>query len=169
MLSDENEDSPAKCRERRRRRIEMRRLASVPGAGTPPPESESHAESSSCFANGKRIRKSETGDFPGASSLVSSGDDVETEAVQPPSGFPLVEPTFGTMSVAGRLREMEDAITVCTNLCRPEINERRPVHFFAVYDGHGGSHVNAQIHHLIFNLVDEVEGGAIGSPGKRFD
>ncbi|KAG8652831.1 probable protein phosphatase 2C 75 isoform X3 [Manihot esculenta] len=141
MLSDENEDSPAKCRERRRRRIEMRRLASVPGAGTPPPESESHAESSSCFANGKRIRKSETGDFPGASSLVSSGDDVETEAVQPPSGFPLVEPTFGTMSVAGRLREMEDAITVCTNLCRPEINERRPVHFFAVYDGHGGSHV----------------------------
>lgn len=51
------------------------------------------------------------------------------------------EPTYGIVSVMGRSRKMEDTVTVKPNLCRPEVNRQRPVHFFAVYDGHGGSQV----------------------------
>ncbi|EEF51485.1 probable protein phosphatase 2C 75 [Ricinus communis] len=116
MLSDDDDDSPAKCRERRRRRIEMRRLSSLPVSGTPSPASKSQVESSNSVANEKQIK------------IV---DGVENE------------PTFGTMSVAGRSSDMEDAVAVRISLCKPDINNRRPVHYFAVYDGHGGSHVAA--------------------------
>nr|GFD54527.1 probable protein phosphatase 2C 75 [Tanacetum cinerariifolium] len=51
-------------------------------------------------------------------------------------------PVYGMTSVIGRQREMEDEVSVRTNLCRPEINGFRPVHFFGVFDGHGGRHVN---------------------------
>jgi len=51
------------------------------------------------------------------------------------------EPLYGIVSVMGRSRKMEDSVTVKPNLCKPEVNRQRPVHFFAVYDGHGGSQV----------------------------
>lgn len=111
MLNDDESDLPEKCRERRRRRIEMRRVAAL-AAGERPPEP-------------KRLRSEETN----ASS--STADDAAEQS----------EPVFGMISVAGRSRHMEDAVSVRTELCRPEICRRRSVHFFAVYDGHGGPHV----------------------------
>lgn len=74
----------------------------------------------------KRLRSTE----PAAT---SSGDDV----AEPEEAVPV----YGTMSVSGRSRHMEDAIYVRTRLCRPGVSRRRPVHFFSVYDGHGGPHV----------------------------
>lgn len=53
------------------------------------------------------------------------------------------EPMYGVVSVMGRSRKMEDTVTVKPSLCKPEINQQKPVHFFAVYDGHGGSQVKA--------------------------
>jgi hypothetical protein len=140
MLSDEDDDSPEKCRERRRRRIEMRRLAVISAASSPPltPSQNQNEIRSDCSVEAKRIRRAENTDFPAAaasSSPSSSGDDIET------SSEPEKNPVFGTMSVSGRSREMEDAIAVRTRLCRPEISGRRSVHFFAVFDGHGGPHV----------------------------
>lgn len=55
------------------------------------------------------------------------------------------EPMYGVVSVMGRSRKMEDMVTVRPSLCKPEINQQNPVHFFAVYDGHGGSQVKAII------------------------
>ncbi|XP_076924383.1 putative protein phosphatase 2C 75 [Bidens hawaiensis] len=52
-------------------------------------------------------------------------------------------PVYGSMSVVGRAREMEDEIMIKMNFCRPEINRYQPVHFFGVFDGHGGHHVSA--------------------------
>ncbi|KAK6158528.1 hypothetical protein DH2020_005842 [Rehmannia glutinosa] len=49
-------------------------------------------------------------------------------------------PVVGAVAVAGRQREMEDAVTVETCLCPPAINGFLPVHYFGVYDGHGGPH-----------------------------
>jgi protein phosphatase 2C len=46
---------------------------------------------------------------------------------------------FGWLSVAGRSREMEDAVSL-----RPGFYtwvDGSPMHFFGVFDGHGGSHV----------------------------
>ena len=54
---------------------------------------------------------------------------------------PPLESVFGMMTVSGRMPDMEDAVSVKKSLCWPDINRGRPVHFFAVFDGHGGSHV----------------------------
>lgn len=58
-------------------------------------------------------------------------------------------PVYGSMSVVGRAREMEDEISVKMNLCKPEINGYKPVHFFGVFDGHGGHHVNHASFHML--------------------
>ncbi|KAI3735210.1 hypothetical protein L6452_14700 [Arctium lappa] len=52
----------------------------------------------------------------------------------------VVEENEGQKCVVGRKREMEDEVSVQANLCRPEINGFRPVHFFGVFDGR---HVSA--------------------------
>lgn len=52
-----------------------------------------------------------------------------------------VVPVAGAVAVAGRQRQMEDAVTIWMGLCAPLINRGLPVHYFGVYDGHGGSHV----------------------------
>nr|GMD78396.1 probable protein phosphatase 2C 75 [Ipomoea batatas] len=44
------------------------------------------------------------------------------------------------MSISGWSCEMEDALCVRPNLCNPEINCCRPLHYFALFDGHGGAH-----------------------------
>lgn len=160
MLSDDDDDddSPAKCRERRRRRIQMRRFGATLGSGSEPAASHSIKKDSTedSVAEGKRKRReAETKDLPvaaaGGSPSASSGDSMEqvaSEAV--PVEARVAEPVFGTMSVAGRARGMEDTIFARASLCRPEINRRRPVHFFAVYDGHGGPHVISRINFYIF-------------------
>ncbi|KAJ9545849.1 hypothetical protein OSB04_025556 [Centaurea solstitialis] len=132
-IEDDNEDvdSPHKCRERRRRRIEMRRrLASVMAvsAGTDGLEAQKFAAAEE-KEDGNAVPPSSSAAAPIAS-LIS---DTETPAA----------PAYGFMSVVGRARVMEDEVSVWTNLCRPEINGYRPVHFFGVFDGHGGHHVSA--------------------------
>lgn len=64
-------------------------------------------------------------------------------------------PVYGMMSVVGRQREMEDEVSVRTNLCRPEINGFRPVHFFGVFDGHGGRHVSALCKENMHSIMEE--------------
>ncbi|KAJ0098403.1 hypothetical protein Patl1_20009 [Pistacia atlantica] len=144
MLNDENDDSPAKCRERRRRRIRMRRLAGTfpPGSGQPSSHSGNENQTES-----KRMRTmSEMSDIPPAATSTSASSGQNMEPVGPEAALSetdSAEPVYGTISVSGRAREMEDTISVRTSLCRPEINRRRPLHFFGVYDGHGGPHVAA--------------------------
>ncbi|KAA8533805.1 hypothetical protein F0562_031322 [Nyssa sinensis] len=164
MLSEGDDDSPAKCRERRRRRIEMRRLAVV-SASSSSPGTPNGTESSDYVPELKRIRSAEAID-PLLSSSASSGEDAEV--MSSPLNLTSVtdaKPVFGTMSVAGRCREMEDAICVRTNLCRPEINQRRPVHFFGVFDGHGGPHVAALCRERMHVLMEE-ELQRVGSTGE---
>ncbi|CAA3013285.1 probable protein phosphatase 2C 75 [Olea europaea var. sylvestris] len=125
MLSgDEEDDSPQECREKRRRTIGRRRLEEAAAASSGGGGSTSFSSS-----GGLNVmpESSQQGD--------SAGDNINN------SGAEIVVPMVGSLAVAGRQRDMEDAITVRTNLCSPEITRRRPVHFFGVYDGHGGSHV----------------------------
>lgn len=61
----------------------------------------------------------------------------EAEAVAvAPQVWPVA---FGSLSMAGRMRMMEDTISLHPDLCTWA--DGSPVHFFAVFDGHGGSHV----------------------------
>ncbi|CAN6234348.1 unnamed protein product [Urochloa humidicola] len=77
-------------------------------------------------------------------------DAEEEEEELPPAGPPPPQQqipaaarawpvAFGSLSVAGRSRDMEDTVSL-----RPGFftwADGSPMHFFAVFDGHGGSHV----------------------------
>ncbi|KAJ7975613.1 putative Protein phosphatase 2c [Quillaja saponaria] len=149
MQSDDDDESPAKCRERRRRRIEMRRVAVISAASASPSSSknseENRMENSGFTAESKRICKEEGKDVSASSSSNSLAEDMEgfssKAVITSPREAPKTVPTFGSISVLGRSRDMEDAICIRTNLCLPELSRRQRVHFFAVYDGHGGPHV----------------------------
>lgn len=53
-----------------------------------------------------------------------------------------LRPFCGSFSFKGRSHgTMEDTISVHKSFCSPSINYRQPVHFFGVFDGHGGTHV----------------------------
>ncbi|KAI4383077.1 hypothetical protein MLD38_008957 [Melastoma candidum] len=168
MLNDKDDDSPSKCRDRRRRRIEMRRMAAQSSALS--------YSSSGHRANNFAARDPEAASFCSVerSSLTdpslsgSSIDAVEgnvTEVAAPALSAPVQQGTLsgeeeepavhGAMSVSGRSREMEDAVCVRTGLCRPEINGHRPVHYFGVFDGHGGSHVAALCRETMHVILEE--------------
>lgn len=84
-------------------------------------------------------------------------------------------PLTGVMSISGMRPEMEDSITValgfsflpckktggCLGACLPSANEQDgdlPLHFFGVYDGHGGSQVsNFCKERLHVTLAKEVQ------------
>ncbi|KAJ8536720.1 hypothetical protein K7X08_035121 [Anisodus acutangulus] len=111
--------------------------------------------------------------------LVSSGGSISSSSGGS-SATPSQGPMVGAISVSGRQRGMEDAISIRPNLCSPEINRRRPVDFFAIYDGHGGHHVDPTVASLCserMHVVLEEElmrmrnnvdmGGSSSSSGRR--
>ncbi|KAK9103500.1 hypothetical protein Sjap_020754 [Stephania japonica] len=140
-----NQGSPAKCREARRRRIEMRRYFisttdTAAASGDPSTddnrnrkEKRSESPERPSTDGGKRNRLVETS----ASSSTCSGELPESSSAIRSVSVAV----FGSISVSGRSREMEDAISEQPGLCRPAMTCRKPVHFFGVYDGHGGAHV----------------------------
>ncbi|EOA14729.1 hypothetical protein CARUB_v10028020mg [Capsella rubella] len=160
--------SPTKCRERRRRRIEMRRQAAV--FGDPSSSSSSTTRnrdrpdmevySSFDVPLKKQARRSEIGGLPTdiggffTSPTPSSHHKLETPVTWKGEETE-DEPLYGFVSVMGRSRKMEDSVTVKPSLCKPEINQNRPVHFFGVYDGHGGSQVSTLCSTTMHTLVKE--------------
>lgn len=52
-------------------------------------------------------------------------------------------PVFGSISIRGLSKSMDDEILVKPDFCRPDIVGRKPLHFLAVFDGHGGPQVKS--------------------------
>lgn len=50
-------------------------------------------------------------------------------------------PKFGFSSICGRRRDMEDFVAIHPSFCSKEKGDASEFHYFAVYDGHGCSHV----------------------------
>ncbi|CAA2987474.1 probable phosphatase 2C 24 [Olea europaea subsp. europaea] len=76
-----------------------------------------------------------------------------------------VWPKFGVASVCGRRRDMEDAVAIQPSFYQSENENSVDFHYFAVYDGHGCSHVatkcRERLHELIREeLLLEVKGGS---------
>ncbi|OEL15378.1 putative protein phosphatase 2C 37 [Dichanthelium oligosanthes] len=114
--------STAECRLRRRRRLATPRVATAAGA----PSGE------------KRVRP----DSPSKDSLDQEEEGPQAAALPAAGGpqLPAWPMSFGWLSVAGRSREMEDAVSL-----HPAFYtwvDGSPMHFFGVFDGHGGSHVS---------------------------
>nr|GMD17203.1 probable protein phosphatase 2C 75 [Ipomoea batatas] len=53
-------------------------------------------------------------------------------------------PVVRAMSISRSSNEMEDALCVRPNLCSLEINRHHPLHYFAVFEGHGHAHLYRQ-------------------------
>lgn len=70
-------------------------------------------------------------------------------------------PKFGTTSVCGRRRDMEDAVAVHPSFCKENSEDSSNLHFFGVYDGHGCSHVamkcKDRMHEIVKNEVEKGE------------
>ncbi|RLM74268.1 putative protein phosphatase 2C 37 [Panicum miliaceum] len=138
------------CRMRGRRS----RLAPPPVAATAAGSSDAASPSRE-----KRVWPASPTSSSSPSDVDSDGDrreaeeevDAEAEELkQPPPLLPAVPQlpavaaqawpvAFGSLSVAGRSRDMEDTVSL-----RPGFHtwvDGSPMHFFGVFDGHGGSHV----------------------------
>lgn len=153
---------PEKCREARRRRIEVRRSVAVAGEVDAPPRpgspscSEMRTEKSGDEEGKKRCpaRRSNAFPFPplppavpSSSSSASGSSTGELLAPDVPStrrNVPCMpRPEFGFVSLSGRSREMEDAVSLQPCFYSPGDDCSSTLHFFAVFDGHGGSHVKS--------------------------
>ncbi|GMH11187.1 hypothetical protein Nepgr_013028 [Nepenthes gracilis] len=64
-------------------------------------------------------------------------------------------PKFGVSSICGRRRDMEDAVAVHPSFCRRQSDTAVEFHYFAVYDGHGCSHVAKTCRERLHELVEE--------------
>ncbi|KAI3733076.1 hypothetical protein L1987_64293 [Smallanthus sonchifolius] len=64
-------------------------------------------------------------------------------------------PKFGFASVCGRRRDMEDAVAVQPSFLTRDDNQTSSLHYFAVYDGHGCSHVATRCKDRLHLLVKE--------------
>ncbi|KAJ4747161.1 hypothetical protein LUZ62_051851 [Rhynchospora pubera] len=134
MSSDRKQDSINECRD-----TPLRHTATSAGM--------------SAAASGSGTSAGTTDDRPGQRKRTRDDEDSRAEVAGGPSGsgepgevgvvpHPIVVPrpvAFGYVSVAGRLREMEDAVCVKTRFF--QLPNGSYMHFFAVFDGHGGSHI----------------------------
>ncbi|KAG0486148.1 hypothetical protein HPP92_008243 [Vanilla planifolia] len=157
------EESCSKCLHACRRRIEIRNFSNFASDMFSDieiqrrVEKRTEASTSEVFSHDKR-RRTETLDTPllatptalspeSLSSFSTASSDGETQFLATASSSSLVLPAvtpilFGSVSLSGRAREMEDAISVQPEFFRTQDGSTR-LHFFAVFDGHGGSHVSA--------------------------
>ncbi|KAK4353806.1 hypothetical protein RND71_026000 [Anisodus tanguticus] len=69
-------------------------------------------------------------------------------------------PKYGTTSICGRRRDMEDAVAIHPSFCKENSENSNSLHFFGVYDGHGCSHVAMKCKDRMHEIVkNEVENG----------
>ncbi|KAL7159811.1 hypothetical protein ABFS83_01G052200 [Erythranthe nasuta] len=64
-------------------------------------------------------------------------------------------PVVGGVAIPGRQRTMEDTVMIKTDLCSPAMNRYRPVHYFGVFDGHGGPHFSEMCKENMHEMVEE--------------
>jgi hypothetical protein len=112
-------------------------------------ESDSATQNVSMLEEGSSRRVSDQG----ADRARVAHSSIETDSIASTSGrdhlmVDLDCPPHGLVSVCGRRREMEDAVAAFPSLVQfppipalQAVTEEAPLHFFGVYDGHGGSQV----------------------------
>ncbi|XP_031484462.1 probable protein phosphatase 2C 24 isoform X1 [Nymphaea colorata] len=134
--------SPCALRSRaaRRRRMEMRRFAGAPGSV---------------------VRRERRRGGRGPEAVAGEGES----STSPPAGSKDGEPSYGLVSSCGRSRDMEDAVSARPRFFRPSDPDAKPLHLFAVYDGHGGSHVAMMCKERMHRLVAEELGKGAGFAG----
>ncbi|GMH04250.1 hypothetical protein Nepgr_006089 [Nepenthes gracilis] len=67
----------------------------------------------------------------------------------------LERPKFGLMSVRGRRRDMEDAVSIRPYFCGTDDKNSHGFHFYGVFDGHGCSHVAFKCKDRMHKIIKE--------------
>ncbi|WVZ83925.1 hypothetical protein U9M48_031019 [Paspalum notatum var. saurae] len=128
--------------ERRVRRL-RRAAAASPSEGALDEQQEQAGEEAAAAGEVAEVEELEEeggGDelpLAGLQQLAAAAAARPAEAAAAQACWPVA---FGSLSIAGRMRMMEDAVSL-----RPAFTawvDGSPMHFFAVFDGHGGSHVS---------------------------
>ncbi|OAY85394.1 putative protein phosphatase 2C 9 [Ananas comosus] len=153
------EPCEASSRAARRRRIEMRRFRFVAGAEAMAPAEESRK---------KRPRAEGAASNPEGSAsdgTVGSGSSGDMSGDPPRAAGSIEEERahegsrFGMISVCGRRREMEDAVSIRADFVRGGRFD-----FFGVFDGHGCSHVamscKDRMHEVVGEEIERLREGA---------
>ncbi|CAJ1970929.1 unnamed protein product [Sphenostylis stenocarpa] len=152
--------SPTKSTSRpfARRSLDQLPLKYIAGVAIPPPE------------NRRKRQKLDQGASPAreCENAVQSSESKGIEAVSFPnctkvptldSTKAVVEeecPGYGVTSVCGRRRDMEDAVSVHPSFCLENCDQdQKGFHFFAVFDGHGCSHVATMCKERLHEIVKE--------------
>ncbi|OMO85928.1 phosphatase 2C (PP2C)-like protein [Corchorus capsularis] len=130
-LSDDSEnETPEKCRERRRRRIQLRRLKYV---------------TSTIHRYASLLRKTSNETW---APLITTRAATTEMGVNP-------MPVNGWISIQGFSDSMDDRVVVKEEFCRSDVFGGYPLHFFAVYDGHGGPHVSSLCKQMMHKIMAE--------------
>ncbi|PUZ49772.1 hypothetical protein GQ55_6G005400 [Panicum hallii var. hallii] len=131
--------STPECRLRRRRRLAPPRAAAAGGEKRVRPTSPSSSSSEDDSVEGEEGEADAAveGDEEGGTTVSAAGGPQPPPPPGPAQAWPMA---FGWLSVAGRSREMEDAVSLRPGFCTWV--DGSPMHFFGVFDGHGGSHVS---------------------------
>ncbi|XP_016452988.1 putative protein phosphatase 2C 24 [Nicotiana tabacum] len=168
----ETEASPpceSSSRASRRRRMELRKLKFI--AGVTPPETENgiikRPKLELCSTSVSRfcdnaVDNSSTDDEDQVR-LVTKGSPptiILAPILSPLNNSTLLvqsvaSPKFGFASVCGRRRDMEDAVAIHPSFCQMKQENSAELHYFAVYDGHGCSHVATKCEERLHELVKE--------------
>ncbi|KAH0663395.1 hypothetical protein KY290_029319 [Solanum tuberosum] len=171
VVTETDSSSPCESSSRavRRRRMELRKIKVIAGVTQPGTENgikrpklklisgsvsricHNAVESSSTDDDEEQLRLVETKGSPPTIILTPFlGPSNSTLLVQS-----VAYPKFGFASVCGRRRDMEDAVAIHPSFCQMEQGNSGELHYFAVYDGHGCSHVATKCKERLHELVKE--------------
>ncbi|VAH39672.1 unnamed protein product [Triticum turgidum subsp. durum] len=151
---------------RRRARLHARRYAhqasSAPAPGpaeegevvqSPPPSSDSSSESAP---------SSQSAAEEGSDAVVAAAPQQLPSSKEKEKRWPV---SFGSVALAGRLREMEDTVSLHPSFCAWA--DGSPMHLFAVFDGHGGPHAAALCREQMHVILAEEMAGAAAAFNNR--
>ncbi|OMO98014.1 phosphatase 2C (PP2C)-like protein [Corchorus olitorius] len=152
-LSDDSEnETPEKCRDRRRRRIQMRRLkyasAHVQQLQSRPNESQyliTNYVTSTIHRYASLPKQVDSSWTPLISARAATKKEVGVNPM----------PINGWISIQGFSDSMDDRVVVKEGFCRSDVFGGYPLHFFAVYDGHGGPHVSSLCKQMMHKIMAE--------------
>ncbi|EXC20870.1 putative protein phosphatase 2C 75 [Morus notabilis] len=146
-------DCPERCRERRHRRIQMRRLTPCSSGHNETPMSDKYIS----LHNRKRPQFMEAEEEEEGEEEEENTNDKPVEELSPPPRLQNPMPVSSTIAMREFAGRMDGKLCVKEDFCRLEFVGGEPLHFFAVYDGDASGLYKELMHHFIAEELTRVD------------